>query len=45
METAMADFRKAKKRTLVTDMKLYVKPEEHMAYYVINGDYTGSISY
>lgn len=45
VEAAKADFRKAKKRTLVTDMKLYVKPEEHMAYYVINGDYTGSISY
>ena len=32
-EEAKADFRKTKKRTLVTDMKLYVKPEERMAYY------------
>lgn len=45
VEAAKTDFRKAKKRMLVTDMKLYVKPEEHTAYYVINGDYTGSISY
>ena len=45
VEDAKADFHKAKKRTLVTDMKLYVKPEEHMAYYVINETFTGSISY
>lgn len=45
VEAAKADFHKTKKRTLVTDMKLYVKPEERMAYYVINGDYTGSVSY
>lgn len=25
--------------------KLYVKPEEHMAYYVINGAYEGKIPY
>lgn len=45
VEAAKTDFHKAKKRTLVTDMKLYVKPEEHMAYYVINEKFTGSISY
>lgn len=45
VEAAKADFHKTKKRTLVTDMKLYVKPEEHMAYYVINEKFTGSISY
>lgn len=45
VEAAKADFHKTKKRTLVTDMKLYVKPEERMAYYVINGDYTGSVLY
>lgn len=44
-EAAKADFRKEKKRTPVTDLKLYVKPEEHTAYYVINEKYTGSISY
>ena len=37
-------FRQRKKRTLITDLKIYVKPEEHMAYYVINGSFTGSVS-
>lgn len=45
VEAAKADFHQAKKRALVTDMKLYVKPEERTAYYVINGEYTGSVSY
>ena len=45
VEAAKADFHKTKKRTLVTDMKLYVKPEERMAYYVINGAFAGSISF
>ena len=44
-EEAKADFHKTKKRTLVTEMKLYVKPEERTAYYVINGEHTGSVSY
>ena len=44
-EAAKADFHQTKKRTLVTDLKLYVKPEEHMAYYVVNGSVTGSIAY
>ena len=44
-EAAKADFRQTKKRTLITDLKLYVKPEEHTVYYVINGDCTGSIAY
>lgn len=44
-EAAKADFRQTKKRTPVTDLKLYVKPEEHMAYYVVNEKYSGSVSY
>ena len=44
-EAAKADFRQVKKRTLITELKLYVKPEEHTVYYVINGDCTGSIAY
>ena len=44
-EAAKADFRKTKKRTLITAMKLYVKPEEHKAYYVINEDYKGEIAF
>ena len=44
-EAAKADFRQIKKRTLITALKLYVKPEEHTVYYVINGEHTGSIAY
>ena len=44
-EAAKADFHSVKKRTLVTDLKLYIKPEEQSAYYVINGDYTGKIQF
>lgn len=45
VEAAKTDFRAAKKRILITDLKLYVKPEEHIAYYVINGSYEGKISF
>ena len=45
VEAAKADFHKEKKRTLITALKLYVKPEEHMAYYVINGSHEGKIPY
>ena len=45
LEAAKADFRATRKRILVTDLKLYVKPEEHIAYYVINGKYEGKISF
>lgn len=43
VEAAKADFRKTKKRTLVTAMKIYFKPDEGAAYYVINGDYEGKV--
>ena len=36
-------FHQQKKRTLITELKIYVKPEERMAYYVVNGSFTGSI--
>ncbi len=45
VEAAKADFHQTKKRTLVTALTLYIKPEEHAAYYVINGSYEGKISY
>lgn len=45
VDAARADFRQAKKRTPITDLKLYVKPEERMAYYVINEKHNGSVSY
>ena len=45
VEAAKADFRASKKRTPVTELKLYVKPEERMAYYVINEKNKGKISF
>ena len=45
VEAAKADFHKEKKRTLITDLKLYVKPEERMVNYVVNGDYEGQVSF
>ena len=41
----IADFRQKKKRAPITDMKVYIKPEEHTAYYVINEKYTGSVPF
>ena len=40
-----ADCHKEKSHIHITALKLYVKPEEHMAYYVINGSYEGKIPY
>lgn len=45
IEAAKADFRSARKRTPITDLQLYVKPEERTAYYVINESYEGQISF
>ncbi len=45
VEAAKADFHKTRKRTLVTDLKLYIKPEDQMAYYVINGVHEGKIPF
>lgn len=45
VEAAKADFHKSKKRTLVTELKLYVKPEDRMAYYVINGTHEGKVQF
>lgn len=45
VEAAKADFRQVKKRMPITDLKLYVKPEERTAYYVVNEKFNGSVSY
>ena len=42
-EAAKAAFHAEKKRTLVTDLKIYVKPEERAAYYVVNGTFSGKL--
>ena len=45
VEAAKSDFHAGKKRTLITGLKLYVKPEDRMAYYVINEKFEGKISF
>lgn len=44
-EAAKADFHTTRKRALITDLKLYVKPEEHKVYYVVNGKHLGNIPF
>jgi len=44
-DAAVAQFRALNKRTKITDIKLYVKPEERAAYYVINGEHTGRVAF
>ena len=43
LDAAIADFRNIKKRTPITSLNLYIKPEENAAYYVINEQYEGKI--
>ena len=45
MDKARAAFREVKKRTEIKDMKLYIKPEEKAAYYVINEKFDGKVEY
>lgn len=45
VDAAKEDFRQVKKRTLVTALKLYVKPEEYTAYYVVNDTHEGKITF
>lgn len=44
-EMAKADFSTANKRAKIVSLKLYVKPEEHTAYYVANDSYNGKITF
>ena len=45
VDAAIANFRREKKRAKIIECKLYVKPEERAAYYVINGVHDGKIEY
>ena len=40
---ARADYKTAHKRTPINSIKLYVKPEEYTAYYVVNDSYFGKV--
>lgn len=43
VEAVKESFHAEKKRTLITSLKMYVKPEEHTAYYVVNDTFEGKI--
>ena len=46
IEKARADYKGDKKRApKITDLKLYIKPEERAAYYVINEKFDGKVEY
>lgn len=45
IEKAKAAFKAEKKRTRITDLKLYVKPEDKAAYYVINDKFNGKVDF
>ena len=47
VEAAKSDFsaKNGKRRILVTGLELYVVPERGTAYYVINGEHKGQISF
>ena len=46
IEKARLAFRGDKKRApKITDLKLYIKPEERAAYYVINEKFDGKVEY
>ena len=42
-KAALADFKASHKNADVTSLNLYIKPEDHAAYYVINGEFTGKV--
>lgn len=45
VEDAKANFKARHKRTLITELKLYIKPEDYAAYYVINGQFDGKVMF
>ena len=45
VESAKADFKSTRKRTPLTELKLYIKPEDGAAYYVANGSVEGKVSF
>lgn len=44
VESVKEAFKAEHKRTLITSLKLYLKPEESAAYYVVNETETGKVS-
>lgn len=44
VEAAKAEFKAATKKSRISSLKIYLKPEEHAAYYVINDDFQGQVA-
>ena len=44
-ESAKAAFREEKKRAAIKSFRLYVKPEDRAAYYVINDSFEGKVDF
>lgn len=44
-EAVQKSFREEKKRTPITSLKMYVKPEDGAVYYVINEKFEGKLSF
>ena len=40
-----ANFKAEKPRTKIQSLNLYIKPEDHAAYYVINGKFEGKVEF
>ncbi len=45
VDAAKADFKANNKNAKIADLKLYVKPEERAAYYVVNENVNGKVTY
>ncbi len=45
VQAAKDDFKSKHKRTLLTELNLYLKPEESTLYYVANGSVEGKIAF
>ena len=45
VEAVKESFHAEKKRTLITSLKMYIKPEERTAYYVVNESFEGKVSF
>lgn len=45
VEAVKEDFKAHNKRTRISSLNLYLKPEEHTAYYVINDSINGKVSF
>lgn len=44
VEAVKKSFHEEKKRTPITDLKMYVKPEDGAVYYVVNEKFEGKLS-